>query len=393
MEDQESSPLLPKYYLKSEKMALIRSRLKSLVVHVYSRMLLTFVASTFCTTILIWVNITTTADIPLYCMFLPVWIGHVIAIGIYFYLFRVLYTFCQVHVPSKGSGKNKKKRARLSFKVDPELIPVLQSFVVVGSWLMLGTALLVCSEVLLFFKLKEIGHLTYTWVSFPLLVGSLIYFFQAILCKGQTAIASVLWILLFIRLLGVDLELDHVFPPMVGALASFAPFGMLLVVLIYIFARLLIFHQLGIIFLSPTQLYAANGYLIGFILSGAVGGIFASCDYGQSCSHIKVIIMGALTLVVEVFFFGSVYQITRKQVQLSFSQAPRHSTPLPLSQTPSGEWDIDRSQGHFSVILIGIVKFDTTKTLLSRAGCGHGFLNCCCCASGFEAHDEETIDV
>mmetsp|Transcript_12190 Transcript_12190/g.15800 ORF Transcript_12190/g.15800 Transcript_12190/m.15800 type:complete len:406 (-) Transcript_12190:313-1530(-) len=358
----ESTRLLPKYHMKSERKAFIRNRQKSLIVQLYLRMLLTFLASCICSTILACLEFGVVSDMPMYVVFLPLWIGHVVAIGIYVYLSQTLYAFCRVPIPQSSKRANK---VRASFIVEEDMIPIVHRFLTVGSWLMLGTLLLVCTEVLLYCKLAGSG-ISYFTVTIPILLGTSVYFLQGVMCKGQNWIATTAWFLLLIGFIMVDLGLDGVLGTVTdNELVVFAPFWLLLLLLTYTFARLLVFHGMGIIYLTTAQTLATYGYLAGFVVTGLVS-VWARCNYGDHCNQKDTITIWVLILVAELLFFYSVYRVTQQQVQLSLARTASETTPLPLTRMNTGEWDVDRTQGQFSVVFIGTVRFDMSRAELKN---------------------------
>jgi len=385
--DKSPRLYLPKYYRKlkrAEKTATIRNHVKALVVQLYHSLLLTLIGSFFCTSILIWVSITTLLSIPLIGLFIPLWAGHILSIGIFFRLFQKMSSVCQGNIP----GSKSEQKEQTTVRIGPELLPFIQSFLVVGSRLMFGTTMLGCSEVFLYCRLEGWGNYSYVTVSSPLLAVSLYSFLQGVMCRGQAVVATISWLLVFIGLLGVDLTLDDALPPQMKGLVTFTPFWLLLIIFICTFGRLLLFHSLGAIYLTHTQRFAANGYLIGFILAAVAGNMFASCGYGVYCTHSDILVMGVLTLLAEICFFTSVYQITRQEVHFSVSRESKRSVPLPLCRS-SGEWDLDRTQGHFSVVLIGNVRYDVSKSSLYNHTLTRTLLMYFCCGHGFQLHDFE----
>jgi len=321
---------------------------------------------------------------PLVIFLMPLWIGHVATIGIYIFLCHHLYKVCLISQPVSRRNRHKYKA---QLQIDAETVPVLQSFVVAGCYLLLGTAMLVLSEIFLYFKMSGQWRITFLCVALPLLVGSFFFFIQGVVCKGQTLVASISWLLLFLGFLGAALDMDYVLPRDFRPLATFAPFWLLIIILICHFARMLVFHQLGTILLTIPQQRAATGYLIGLVLLATAGNVFSGCNYGLTCSHNQIVLMGILTLLVEVFFFASVFMITQQQGQMPTNQASRKSDPLPLAQKSTGEWVVDTTQGHFSVVLIGCVEYDLSKSAIYQHGVARALFDFFCCGQGFKARE------
>lgn len=301
---------------------------------------------------------------PLLAVMAPLWIGHLLAAAWHVRAVVLLHGFLYGRTPSILRQRSIRALSRR------EKLPFARSFIMISAQLMIIAGLVVAFDVSLFLRLSGAygPGPSAASVLMPLIILTVLTILNGILCRGTSALKMLMATLVLIQLLLFVTKIDHgvAIQWLAICIPSLVLFGALVILLTF---QILLFYLEPVCNASrifgrvpnDSQLEIARNYLVGLLclltvvtlVCEQLDEIGAGNAFGLSGYTVRV--MGGrlptmasalLFIFASVLILWSIYRVACEEAKIYVDYTGEHK-PMPLIQTPSGEWDAVEPESHW----------------------------------------------
>lgn len=321
--------------------------------------------------ILVFINEYTDDAIPIWGIFLVIWVGH-------FILFLLTLRIIRLILRSLFTRKDQERFTQRWHQANEKRIPLIQYVFYHLAWILGLSMIILIFEILLY--LYYDGQVPLWSTLIPLYIITGIATLNSLICRSTSTSSALTWSLLLT--LTIMFNIFILYPNSLTYDNLFVPvlilFGLWICIVLYVWMN----YVLANYRLKSFQIEALSFYTVSFVflLLSSIALLLYYDDetfYGYSYQKIAT----GCAIIGACCFFIACYRV----IVAALATAVRRmgaERPLSLKKLESGGWDIDENNNFELYLILGEVEtnapiFLSEKTVVDRFICG-------CCNSTIE---------
>ena len=349
MEDVESHPLLPpdddrgNAFAKQQK---LRDQSMRKGVYCLYYIYVTITWASLISLTLYFTDLYAHNVIPLFAVFIPLWLGHVVYLIIIFQCFY--HIFQAILAPSKELQSNERFTPKWQ-QMNQKRIPLIQFTLYHLGWITGVAIIFLTCEILLYYQ--TISVIPSYSVLIPMYFLTCILLSNSLVCKSTSLHQIICWLLIFITLVLINVKLvrNASYSYYIVFIAIFKLFLYLAAKALYIFIN----YLNGYYLLEFYQVVASVTYFFAFMT--LFFSVFCYAGYLEGYSYhgysnlkiaVGLLICGLALIYAVLSKIFSTY-LDDKIIQLGADK------PQKLTKLPTGGWDVDHDNYMEYNILLG----------------------------------------